>query len=206
MSKRNKILLCVVAAIVIIGLATGALTFGDIIGSLLGDRAAEVVAQADVIEEPVVDTDSEDLILLEEPEQTEEPVEPQPQEQQEQPAGQPQLPAIDENGSYTSKDDVALYIHTYGHLPNNFITKNEARELGWEGGSVEEYAPGCSIGGDRFGNYEGILPEGKKYTECDIDTLGRSSRGAKRIVFSNDGCIYYTDDHYESFELLYGEE
>ena len=206
MSKRNKILLCVVAAIVIIGLATGALTFGDIIGSLLGDRAAEVVAQTDVIEEPVVDTDSEDLILLEEPEQTEEPVEPQPQEQQEQPEEQPQLPAIDENGSYTSKDDVALYIHTYGHLPNNFITKNEARELGWEGGSVEEYAPGCSIGGDRFGNYEGILPEGKKYTECDIDTLGRSSRGAKRIVFSNDGCIYYTDDHYESFELLYGEE
>ena len=65
---------------------------------------------------------------------------------------------------------------------------------------------GCSIGGDRFGNYEGILPEGKKYTECDIDTLGRSSRGARRIVFSNDGCIYYTDDHYETFELLYGEE
>ena len=123
-------------------------------------------------------------------------------EQQEQ--GLQQL--IDENGSYTSKEDVALYIHTYGHLPSNFITKSEARELGWDGGSVEDYAPGCSIGGDRFGNYEGILPEGKKYTECDIDTLGRSSRGARRIVFSNDGCIYYTDDHYETFELLYGEE
>mgnify|MGYP006328876335 CR=1 FL=1 len=53
-----------------------------------------------------------------------------------------------------------------------------------------------------------LLPEakGRTYTECDIDTLGASKRGAKRIVFSNDGLIYYTDDHYESFELLYGEE
>lgn len=138
--------------------------------------------------------------------------EEQEQLQQEQPSQPPeeqpqtQQPVIDENGTFTSKEDVALYIHTYGHLPSNFITKSQARELGWDGGSVEDYAPGCSIGGDRFGNYEGILPQGKKYTECDIDTLGRSSRGAKRIVFSNDGCIYYTEDHYESFELLYGEE
>ena len=115
---------------------------------------------------------------------------------------------LPEDGSYTSKDDVALYIHTYGHLPSNFITKSEARKLGWEGGSLEAYAKGCSIGGDRFGNREGLLPtkEGRFYTECDIDTVGESSRGAKRIVFSNDGLIYYTDDHYESFTLLYGEE
>lgn len=120
----------------------------------------------------------------------------------------PELPEIDENGSYTSRDDVALYIHTYGHLPQNFITKKEAQELGWSGGSLEPYAPGKCIGGSRFGNYEGLLPEkdGRSYTECDIDTLGASSRGAKRIVFSNDGLIYYTDDHYESFTLLYGEE
>ncbi len=120
----------------------------------------------------------------------------------------PELPGIDENGSYTSRDDVALYIHTYGHLPQNFITKKEAQELGWSGGSLEPYAPGKCIGGSRFGNYEGLLPEkdGRSYTECDIDTLGASSRGAKRIVFSNDGLIYYTDDHYESFTLLYGEE
>ena len=116
--------------------------------------------------------------------------------------------AIDEHGVYTSKDDVALYIHTYGRLPENFITKNEARSLGWNGGSLEPYAPGKCIGGSRFGNYEGLLPEkpGRTYTECDIDTLGKSSRGAKRIVFSNDGLIYYTDDHYEHFTLLYGEE
>ena len=115
---------------------------------------------------------------------------------------------IDENGSYTNKDDVALYIHVYGHLPSNFITKKEAEKLGWSGGSLEPYAPGKCIGGDRFGNYEGLLPKkmGRSYTECDIDTLGKKSRGAKRIVFSNDGLIYYTDDHYASFELLYGEE
>lgn len=107
--------------------------------------------------------------------------------------------------SYTTKEDVALYIHTYGCLPDNFITKNEARALGWEGGGLEDYAPGKCIGGERFGNYEGLLPEDREYTECDIDTLGKSSRGAKRIVFSDDGLIYYTDDHYESFELLYGE-
>lgn len=120
----------------------------------------------------------------------------------------PTLPAIAERGSYTSKEDVALYLHTYGHLPENFITKAEARDLGWNGGGLEELAPGKCIGGDRFGNYEGLLPqaEGRSYRECDIDTLGADSRGAKRIVFSNDGLIYYTDDHYESFTLLYGEE
>ena len=115
---------------------------------------------------------------------------------------------IDEDGSYTTKDDVALYIHTYGHLPGNFITKKDAQALGWPGGSLEPYAPGMCIGGSRFGNYEGLLSEadGRTYTECDIDTLHASSRGAKRIVFSNDGLIYYTEDHYESFVLLYGEE
>lgn len=195
MSKRTKILLCIVAAVAIIGLATGTLTFGDIVGPLSGDEAPAMAAEE--VAENVESTERHDgdLVPLEDETQAK-------HEQQEQ--GLHQL--IDENGSYTSKEDVALYIHTYGHLPSNFITKSEARELGWDGGSVEDYAPGCSIGGDRFGNYEGILPEGKKYTECDIDTLGRSSRGARRIVFSNDGCIYYTDDHYETFELLYGEE
>lgn len=117
-------------------------------------------------------------------------------------------PALDENGSYTTKEDVALYIHLYGHLPGNFITKRDAEALGWTGGSLEPFAPGKCIGGSRFGNYEHVLPEkkGRKYTECDIDTLGKSKRGAKRIVFSNDGLIYFTGDHYETFTLLYGEE
>ena len=123
------------------------------------------------------------------------------------PTPSPESAALDEDGVYTSKEDVALYIHLYGHLPNNFITKKQAQALGWSSGSLEPYAPGKCIGGSRFGNFEGLLPEadGRYYTECDIDTLGASKRGAKRIVFSNDGLIYYTDDHYESFELLYGE-
>ena len=115
---------------------------------------------------------------------------------------------LEEGGVYTAAADVALYIHTYNHLPDNFITKQEARDLGWTGGSLEPYAPGMCIGGDYFGNYEGLLPKqkGRTYTECDINTLGARSRGAERIIFSNDGLIYYTDDHYESFTLLYGEE
>lgn len=112
---------------------------------------------------------------------------------------------LPEGGSYTSAEDVAAYLVTYGHLPGNFITKKEARALGWEGGSLEPYAPGCCIGGDRFGNYEGTLPEGD-YHECDIDTLGADRRGTKRLVYSDDGRIYYTENHYESFTLLYGEE
>ena len=115
--------------------------------------------------------------------------------------------AIDEAGSYTSKEDVSLYLNTYGHLPDNFITKSAARTLGWSGGGLDDYDYGKCIGGDRFGNNEGLLPEarGRQYYECDIDTLHKDSRGAKRIVFSNDGLIYYSGDHYDSFELLYGE-
>lgn len=151
--------------------------------------------------------------------QTEETAEPQT-EQSEEPAFVPEdepLPEIDplpepeaildEDGTYDSKDEVALYIYLYGHLPSNYITKKQAEKLGWPGGSLEPYAPGKCIGGSHFGNYEGLLPDakGRSYTECDIDTMGAKSRGAKRIIFSNDGLIYYTDDHYESFELLYGE-
>ena len=115
---------------------------------------------------------------------------------------------LDPDGWYYSAEDVALYLVTYGELPGNFITKNEARDLGWEGGSVQKYLEGAAIGGDKFGNREGILPkaDGRQYYECDIDTDGESSRGAKRLVYSNDGLIYYTEDHYESFILLYGEE
>ena len=113
---------------------------------------------------------------------------------------------IDYDGVYTTKEDVGLYLYTYGELPSNFMTKKEARALGWQGGSLEDYAHGFCIGGDYFGNNEGILPDGT-YHECDIDTLySKKGRGAKRIVYSDDGRIYYTEDHYETFELLYGEE
>ena len=115
---------------------------------------------------------------------------------------------VDEDGWYTSKEEVALYIHLYERLPDNYVTKDEAEDAGWSGGNVERYTgEGTAIGGSYFGNREGLLPkaQGRSYTECDIDTVGENSRGSKRIVFSNDGLVYYTDDHYESFELLYGE-
>lgn len=125
----------------------------------------------------------------------------------ERPEGQTE--ELPESGEYTSKADVARYLYLYGHLPGNFITKREAKALGWVSseGNLGKVAPGKSIGGDRFGNYEGNLPqaEGRTYRECDIDADG-GYRGAKRIVWSNDGLIYYTEDHYQHFELLYGEE
>ena len=118
------------------------------------------------------------------------------------------VPAILETGEYSSKEEVADYLHQYGHLPSNYLTKKQAQELGWVSSqsNLWDVAPGMSIGGDRFGNWEGLLPEapGRKYYECDIDFDG-SYRNAKRIIYSNDGLIYYTNDHYESFQLLYGE-
>lgn len=112
---------------------------------------------------------------------------------------------ISEDTRTDQKDEVALYIHTYNHLPDNFMTKKEARKNGWEHGALSTVLEGYSIGGDYYGNYEGVLPEDNEYHECDIDTEGKSSRGAKRIVFSEDGDIWYTEDHYEHFELLYGD-
>ena len=105
------------------------------------------------------------------------------------------------NGWYYDRERVAAYIVAYGCLPGNFITKGQARQLGWQGGPVEPYAPGKVIGGDRFGNYERRLPQGN-WRECDIDTKGRA-RGARRIIFSNDRRIYYTADHYQTFKRIH---
>lgn len=114
-----------------------------------------------------------------------------------------------EEGTYSSKEEVAAYLHRFGQLPSNYITKKQAEALGWQSnrGNLWEVAPGKSIGGDRFGNREGLLPKGDKrqYYECDIDYEG-GYRNEKRIVFSEDGLIFYTGDHYKSFEQLYEEE
>ena len=110
---------------------------------------------------------------------------------------------ITEDGTYDSKEEVAAYIVEYHKLPSNYITKSEAKALGWHGGSVEKYAPGKCIGGDTFTNRQSILPVNHAYKECDIDTLGADSRGPKRIVYSTDDFeVYYTGDHYASFEHL----
>ena len=126
-----------------------------------------------------------------------EPVEEEPEE--------PDL-EIDEDAYYTSKEEVALYLHTYNKLPGNFITKKEATNMGWDSqkGNLWDVTDKMSIGGDRFGNREKLLPEkdGRNYFECDINYEG-GYRGSERLVYSNDGLIFYTSDHYESFEQLY---
>lgn len=112
---------------------------------------------------------------------------------------------ISEDGAYTDKEHVAAYINEFAKLPHNYITKNEAKKLGWQTkGTLDKVAPGKSIGGDRFGNYEGLLPakNGRIWKECDIDYV-KGGRNGKRLVFSNDGLIYYTGDHYKSFTRLY---
>ncbi len=153
---------------------------------------------------PEVYEEPEDLARFEESLGQEEQVQ-QPEQEQEQQEAEPE-DLLPYDGTYTTKEDVALYLHLYGELPQNFITKKEARALGWEGGSLEPYAPGKCIGGSYFGNNEELLPLDREYKECDINTLGAKKRGAERLVYSDDGLIYYTPDHYETFELLYGEE
>ena len=147
---------------------------------------AEEVEDSDYEEETGTDQSSDSSYAADDPEESEE-------------AGL----TVTEDGTYDTKDEVALYLHTYGHLPSNYIRKSEAEDLGWHStySDLADAAPGMSIGGDRFGNYEGVLPEGS-YKECDIDYHG-GKRNAKRIVYSSDGAIYYTEDHYETFEQLY---
>ena len=109
---------------------------------------------------------------------------------------------VEEDGWYSTMEEVAVYLTLYEKLPGNFISKYDAENLGWDNrkGNLDKVALGCSIGGNRFGNYEGLLPEakGRKYTECDINYDG-GYRNGERIVFSNDGLIFYTSDHYQTF-------
>lgn len=111
-----------------------------------------------------------------------------------------------EGESYDQAQEVVDYLDAYGELPPNYLTKKEARELGWEAsaGNLWEVAPEASIGGDYFGNFEELLPEAdeRDYYEADINYDG-GHRNAERLVFSNDGLYFYTDDHYESFEEMY---
>jgi len=176
------------------------------------DVAIEVIEVMESLEKADAETEAEkeDIATLPISEsQTVAQTEPQSQSTVEDTETEEEAAAIDEDGHYTSKEEVALYLHTYGKLPSNFISKKEAEDLGWkkkdgEAGQLHVVAPGMSIGGSSFGNREGLLPtkKGRKYYECDINYV-KGNRGAERIVYSNDGLIFYTGDHYESFEQLY---
>ena len=148
------------------------------------------------------------LVLLTEAPQQETPAPTEPPKPTEAPTPASTACPVQYGEDYDDRDRVALYLHLFGELPPHFITKKEAQKLGWDGGEVEYYRTGAAIGGDYFGNYEGLLPKkkGRSYYECDIGTVGKKSRGAKRIIWSNDGLIYYTDDHYESFTVLWFTE
>lgn len=114
--------------------------------------------------------------------------------------------AIEYGWDYYTLEEVALYLHVFWELPPNYITKDEAYDMGWDSreGNLWDVAYGFVIGGDRFGNREGLLPEDddRQWYECDVNYEG-GYRGAERILFSSDGLVYYTLDHYESFELMY---
>lgn len=114
--------------------------------------------------------------------------------------------AKDEDGASAAvpayAQEVADYIFEHGKLPDTFITKKEAQEMGWDSSKnyVSDVAPGKAIGGDRFGNNEELLPSksGRTWYEADVNYVS-GKRGAERIVYSSDGLVYYTADHYESF-------
>ena len=123
------------------------------------------------------------------------------------PAGDAVTPSPLPEGPIIEPQAIAdwLFAHDFT-LPDNFITKKEAQALGWDSYSsgpnryLSNVAPGMSIGGDRFGNYEGTLPraKGRQYYECDC-WYTEGKRNAYRIVFSNDGLVFYTEDHYQTF-------
>ena len=131
-----------------------------------------------------------------------------PQNETQEPIETATSSGVTQGQPYSTKDEVAAYIHQFNELPPNYLTKDEAEALGWDNseGNLWEVTDGMSIGGDYFGNREGLLPKksGRSYYEADVDYDGGFREG-ERIVYSNDGLIFYTDDHYESFEQLYGE-
>ena len=111
---------------------------------------------------------------------------------------------VQKDGHYTARDDVILYLTTYGSLPENYITEEEARALGWTGDNLEEVAPGFSLGGDVFTDVEGLTFHNLNYLVCDVDTEGQEERGKKRLVYVDDlSYIYYTEDGGETFQLVY---
>jgi hypothetical protein len=102
----------------------------------------------------------------------------------------------------TKEEVVVSYVEKNKKLPEYYITKKEAREKGWNAsdGNLCDILPGRAIGGDIFSNREGKLPaqNGRTWYEADLNyNCGR--RNADRILFSNDGMIFVTHDHYQNF-------
>lgn len=101
----------------------------------------------------------------------------------------------------TNEDTVINYVKKNHKLPDYYITKNEAKKLGWNPsqGNLCDILPGRAIGGDYFGNREGKLPKDEKYFEADVN-YNCGNRNSDRIIFTKKGDVYLTKDHYKSFE------
>lgn len=101
----------------------------------------------------------------------------------------------------TNENTIINYVKQNHQLPDYYITKNEAKKLGWNPsqGNLCEVLPGKAIGGDHFGNREGKLPKDEKYFEADVN-YSCGNRNSDRIIFTKNGEVYLTKDHYKSFE------
>ena len=116
--------------------------------------------------------------------------------------------AVEESGLYTTKDSVAAYLCKFDKLPGNYVGKDEGISL-YESKTGNTFSKwnfnpwttlGVMIGGDVFEHREGLLPNGS-YHEADVDYSAKN-RGTKRLIYQSDCVIYYTADHYESFDKL----
>lgn len=209
LQKLRRGVVWLLAALLVLGALAGC--GGSPSGTTPTGRESQVAAESQAATETQAETESQAAVEAQTETESQTAAESQAKAEspaEAEPTAASESAELDEHGTYTSKEEVALYLHTYGHLPDNYITKKDAQDLGWDNkkGNLWDVAPGMSIGGSHFGNYEKKLPEkkGRKYYECDINFDG-GYRGAERIIYSNDGLVFYTGDHYENFEQLYPE-
>ncbi|WDF46708.1 ribonuclease domain-containing protein [Chryseobacterium sp. KACC 21268] len=101
----------------------------------------------------------------------------------------------------TNDNKVISYVKANHELPDYYLTKSEAKSKGWSAskGNLCDVLPGKAIGGDKFSNREKQLPKGEQYYEADVN-YNCGNRGADRIVFTEDGDVWLTKNHYKSFE------
>lgn len=113
--------------------------------------------------------------------------------------------SFNENGKdiseLTNETMVINYVKSHHELPDYYITKAEARQQGWQPsqGNLCDVLPGKAIGGDHFSNREKKFPKGEQYFEADVN-YNCGNRGADRIVFTKNGDVWLTHDHYKTFE------
>ncbi|KIA88232.1 ribonuclease domain-containing protein [Kaistella jeonii] len=101
----------------------------------------------------------------------------------------------------TNEKKVINYVKATRRLPDYYVTKSEAKKSGWvpSKGNLCDVLPGKAIGGDRFSNREKNLPGNEQYYEADVN-YNCGNRNADRIVFTVNGDIFLTKDHYKSFQ------